>query len=108
MSQTDKTLEMQMLVDNQSGVLGRITALFDRQGYPICSLSFRQTTDPTLSSVSIITEGDVKTVEHMARQAGRICSVNWVDTRVLPEQPDSRYAPDTISFQKYARINGGE
>ena len=43
-----------LLVDNQSGVLARVSSLFCRRGFNIDSLTVSATNDPTVSPLSLI------------------------------------------------------
>ena len=45
-----------VLVENQAGVLNRITSLFSRRAFNIDSLAVGVTDDPTLSRITIIVD----------------------------------------------------
>lgn len=42
-----------LLVDNQSGVLARVSSLFCRRGFNIDSLTVSATNDPTVSRITL-------------------------------------------------------
>ena len=48
----------QLLVDNTSGVLSRISGLFSRRGYNIDSLTVGTTEDAKVSRITITVTGD--------------------------------------------------
>ena len=47
-----------VLVENNPGVLARISGLFARRAYNIYSLTVCQTENPSLSLMTIVVEGD--------------------------------------------------
>ena len=47
----------QLIVDNTSGVLSRISGLYSRRGYNIESLSVATTIDPKFSRITVVTVG---------------------------------------------------
>jgi acetolactate synthase-1/3 small subunit len=51
-----------VLVENKFGVLGRITGLFSARGFNIESLSVAETEDPTVSRITLVTEGDANSI----------------------------------------------
>ena len=53
MQQTVQRKVVSLLVDNQSGVLARVSSLFCRRGFNIDSLTVSATNDPTVSRITI-------------------------------------------------------
>ena len=51
-----------LLMENQPGALSRVVGLFSQRGYNIETLVVAPTTDPTLSRLTMSTEGDEKVV----------------------------------------------
>ncbi len=49
---------LSVTVQNNAGVLARVSSLFGRRGYNIDSLTVSATTDPKVSRMSIIVQGD--------------------------------------------------
>ena len=49
---------LSVTVQNNAGVLARVSSLFGRRGYNIDSLTVSATTDPKISRMSIIVQGD--------------------------------------------------
>ena len=52
-----------ILVENQAGVLNRITGLFSRRAFNIDSLAVGVTDDPTISRITIIVDSGNSVVE---------------------------------------------
>lgn len=66
---------LSVLVENQPGVLSRVTSLFARRGYNIDSLTVSISEDPTLSLITIVGEGDDYTIEQMEKQLNKLIPV---------------------------------
>jgi len=56
---------LSVLVENQSGVLIRVSGLFSRRGYNIDSLSVGETEDPKVSRMTIVVRGDDHILEQI-------------------------------------------
>lgn len=67
-----------ILVNNRSGVLMRVVALFSRRGYNIDSLSVGETEDPKTSRITIVVTGDRQIVEQIIRQVEKLVDVRKV------------------------------
>ncbi len=72
-------------VENKFGVLARIANLFAARGYNIESLSVAETTDPSLSRMTIIVEGDEHILEQIKKQLNKMIDV--VKVSDLTETP---------------------
>ena len=66
---------LSILVDNQPGVLSRITGLFSSRGFNIESLCVAETTDPLISRITLVTVGDMLIVEHIKKQLNKLVNV---------------------------------
>jgi acetolactate synthase I/III small subunit len=64
-----------VLVENKFGVLGRITGLFSARGFNIESLSVAETEDPTVSRITLVTEGNDLILEQVNKQLNRLIDV---------------------------------
>ena len=64
-----------VLVENQFGVLGRITGLFSARGFNIESLSVAETEDPSVSRITLVTTGDDMILEQVNKQLNRLIDV---------------------------------
>lgn len=65
----------QLLVDNTSGVLSRISGLFSRRGYNIESITAGVTADPRFSRITIVASGDDEILEQIEKQVGKLVDV---------------------------------
>ena len=54
----DRRRVISLLVDNQSGVLARVSSLFNRRGFNIDSLTVSATNDPAISRITVTTHGN--------------------------------------------------
>ena len=62
-------------VENKFGVLSRVAGLFSGRGFNIESLSVGTTTDPTISQMTIVTEGDERIIEQIIKQLNKLIDV---------------------------------
>ncbi len=60
-----------VLVENKAGVLSRTAGLFARRGFNIESLAVGETEDPTVSRMTIVVEGDERTIEQVEKQLNK-------------------------------------
>lgn len=75
----------QLLVDNTSGVLSRISGLFSRRGYNIESITAGVTADPRFTRITIVASGDDEILEQIEKQVEKLVDVR--DIRELkPEE----------------------
>ena len=70
---------LSVTVQNNAGVLARVSSLFGRRGYNIDSLTVSTTTDPTISRMSIIVTGDEAILEQVMKQVSKLYEVLWVE-----------------------------
>ena len=74
----------QLLVDNNAGVLSRITGLFSRRGYNIESITAGVTADPKYTRITIVASGDEEILDQIEKQVAKL-----VDVRDIHElKPD--------------------
>lgn len=71
---------LQLLVDNTSGVLSRISGLFSRRGYNIDSITAGVTADPRFTRITIVTSGDDEILDQIEKQVAKL-----IDVRDLKE-----------------------
>jgi acetolactate synthase I/III small subunit len=79
---------LQLLVDNTSGVLSRISGLFSRRGYNIESITAGVTADPRFTRITIVTSGDEDVLIQIEKQVSKLIDVR--DVKVLKPE-DSVY-----------------
>ena len=65
----------QLLADNSSGVLSRISGLFSRRGYNIESISAGVTADPRYSRITIVASGDDEILDQIEKQVEKLVEV---------------------------------
>lgn len=61
-----------LLVDNQSGVLARVSNLFCRRGFNIDSLTVSATNDPAISRITITVSGSERELNQLLLQTERL------------------------------------
>ena len=61
-----------LLVENNAGVLARISSLFVQRGFNIDSLTVSPTEVEKLSRITIVTTGDTKTLNQIAKQTAKL------------------------------------
>ncbi|CDM64082.1 acetolactate synthase, small subunit [Pyrinomonas methylaliphatogenes] len=69
---------LSIVVADQPGELSRIVGLFSARGFNIEALSVAQTFDPQWSRVTVVTHGDPRVVEQIAKQCARLVRVREV------------------------------
>src|SRR5690606_27613161 len=67
------------LLQNESGALTRVANLFSSRGYNIASLSVSATEDPTLSRLTLVTQGSDAVVQQIVNQLHKLIDVVAVD-----------------------------
>lgn len=68
----------QILVDNTSGVLSRISGLFSRRGYNIESITAGTTADPRFTRITIVASGDDLILEQIEKQVRKLVDVRSI------------------------------
>ena len=72
-----------VLVENQAGVLNRITGLVSRRAFNIDSLAVGVTDDPAISRITIIVDSGNSVVEQVEKQLNKLIEV--IKVRTIPE-----------------------
>jgi acetolactate synthase-1/3 small subunit len=67
-----------VLVENNPGVLARVSGLFARRAYNSYSLTVSQTENPRLSLMTIVVEGDSQVIEQVTKQLHKLVVVHKV------------------------------
>jgi len=75
----------QILVDNTSGVLSRISGLFSRRGYNIESITAGVTADPRFTRITIVTNGDDEILDQIEKQVEKLVDVRDIK-ELCPEE----------------------
>jgi len=71
-----------ILVENNAGVLSRISGLFARRGYNIHSLAVGITDNEKISRITIVAEGSDYTLEQIEKQLNKLIDI--IKVRSLP------------------------
>lgn len=66
---------LSILVENQAGVLSKISGLFSRRGFNIDSLAVGVTNNPGVSRITIVANGDEYVVEQLEKQLNKLIPV---------------------------------
>ncbi|MEI4273795.1 acetolactate synthase small subunit [Klenkia sp. LSe6-5] len=66
---------LSVLVENKSGVLVRVSALFSRRGYNIESLAVGPTENPDLSRMTIVVDVESAPLEQITKQLNKLVEV---------------------------------
>lgn len=79
-----------LLVDNNPGVLSRISGLFSRRGYNVDSITAGVTADPRFTRITIVASGDELILSQIEKQVRKLEDVReikvlWPETSVYRE-----------------------
>lgn len=69
---------MVLLVQNNAGVLARVSSLFMQRGFNIDSLTVSSTENPKISRITIMTTGDQKTFSQIMKQTGKLVETKMI------------------------------
>lgn len=64
-----------VMVENEFGVLSRVSGLFSGRGFNIESLCVAETADPSVSRMTIVTTGNDQIVEQILKQLNKLVPV---------------------------------
>ena len=77
-----------LLVDNNPGVLSRVSGLFSRRGYSIDSITAGVTADPRFTRITVVSSGDELILSQIEKQVRKLEDV--IEIKVLHPE-DSVY-----------------
>ena len=69
---------MVLLVENNAGVLARVSSLFMQRGFNIDSLTVSPTENEKISRLTIMTTGDEKTYNQIIKQTGKLIETKLI------------------------------
>lgn len=75
MNNHENTHTISVLVENEFGVLARVSGMFAGRGFNIDALSVAPTPDPKVSRMTIITHGNALIIEQILKQLNRLIDV---------------------------------
>lgn len=93
-----------ILVENNPGVLTRVSGLFARRAYNINSLSVCQTEDPGISRMTIMVDGDDAVIEQVTKQLIKLVVVHKVTDLTEEEIVDRELALVRIKVKAENRL----
>jgi len=64
-----------ILLENEPGALSRVVGLFTQRGYNIETLTVAPTNDPTLSRLTLTTNGTERVIEQITKQLNKLVEV---------------------------------
>lgn len=73
-----------ILVRNRFGLLAKVAGLFSRRGYNIVSISAGETEDPTITRITVVTEGDARQLLQISLQVEKLEDV--ISVRIVPRE----------------------
>lgn len=76
-----KRLVISLLVENNPGVVSRVSGLFSRRGYNIDSFAAGITADPRFTRITITTSGEEQILEQIEKQLAKLEDV--IDIKIL-------------------------
>ena len=92
------------LVANKPGVLARVSSLFGRRGFNIDSLAVGTAHDPELSRMTIVVEGDDRTLEQVTKQLNKLIDVVKVSDITNLETVDRELTLIKVSVDPAQRL----
>lgn len=75
----------QILVDNTTGVLSRISGLFSRRGYNIESITAGVTADSRYTRITIVASGDDDVLDQIEKQVAKLVDVKDI-RELVPDE----------------------
>ncbi len=81
-----------ILVDNEFGVLSRVSGLFSGRGFNIESLCVAETLEPKVSRMTIVTSGDDQVIEQITKQLNKLINVIKVSDLTAEEHIERELA----------------
>jgi len=85
-----------LLMENQPGALSRVVGLFSQRGYNIETLVVAPTSDPTLSRLTMSTEGDERVVQQITKQLDKL-----IDVVLVTNLSDSEFVERELMLIKF-------
>lgn len=69
---------MVILVENNAGVLARVSSLFMQRGFNIDSLTVSSTENPKISRITVMTTGDQKNFSQILKQTDKLIETKMI------------------------------
>jgi acetolactate synthase-1/3 small subunit len=92
-----------VLVDNEPGVLSRISGLFSGRGFNIESLNVAETLDPTMSRMTLVTYGNDQIIEQIMKQLNKLVNIIKVSDLTGSDYVDREMALIKVNAEAASR-----
>ena len=79
-----------VILEDEAGALSRVSGLFTQRGFNIESLTVAQTTDPTLSRMTIVSSGSERFLELLVKQLNQLFDTFVFNILGLQEDQDTK------------------
>ena len=66
---------LSLLLENEAGALSRVSGLFSARGFNIESLTVAPTEDPTISRMTLVTDGSDEIIEQITKHLNKLVDV---------------------------------
>ena len=102
---------MVLLVENNAGVLARISSLFVQRGFNIDSLTVSPTENEKISRLTIMSTGDEKSFQQIIKQTGKLIETKLIFTvepsfSLIREILLIKFAPSEAENRELERLVG--
>lgn len=94
-----------ILLQNEAGALTRVAGLFSTRGYNIESLSVAATQDPTVSRITLVTQGSDAVIQQIASQLLKLVDVVGVEDMTSGEHLERELLLVKIEVPALKRAN---
>ena len=91
-----------ILMENEAGALSRVAGLFSARGYNIESLTVAVTEDPSLSRMTLVTNGTEEVVEQITKQLNKL-----IDVVKLMDMCEGSHIERELMLIKVRAVEGG-
>jgi acetolactate synthase-1/3 small subunit len=91
-----------VLLENEAGALSRVAGLFSARGYNIESLTVAPTDDPTLSRMTLVTNGSEEIIEQIKKQLHKL-----IDTVKLLDLTEGPHIEREMMLIKVRAVQAG-
>jgi acetolactate synthase-1/3 small subunit len=88
-----------LLVENNAGVLARISGLLSGRGYNVESFSSGSTLDPEITRITLVCKGDDTIIDQIKKQLNRLIEVIKVSDLTNKHTIDRQFALIKLSVQ---------
>jgi len=85
-----------ILLQNESGALARVAAMFANRGFNIESLSVAPTEDESVSRLTLLTSGDDTVISQINKQMGKL-----IDVVAISDRTDSPHFQRELGLLKF-------